>query len=851
MGSIPNLSIIRGPTRPLKPNSIHRLFEAVAQKVDDTALIFEDRKTSYKELNEKSNKIARAIIRSVKAENLPSNNDGDYIVAVSMVPSDNLVAVLLGIWKSGAAYLPIDPSFPGPRIEHICREAKPFLIVYENDSDYFVNPKKISYNNLIERGEILSGDNLKCQDCLRHARDDLAIVLYTSGSTGIPKGVRLPHNIILNRLYWQFKTFPYSQSEKVGVFKTALTFVDSVSEIWGPLINGMSILVVKKTITQDPEKLVTLLDKYKIERLVLVPSLLRSLLMYLKSQKKHGALKHLRLWICSGETLVVSLAKEFYHHFPENEHKLLNFYGSTEIMGDVTFHIIEGLKQLEHQEKVPIGLPLDNTIIYLLDSNYRPVKAGDVGEIFVSGLNLASGYVNGRDPEKFIENPLAIDPTFARLYRTGDFGKIEKGTILYDGRTDSQVKIRGHRVDLAEVEKAVNSLDEIEKGVVLCYKPGEINQALLAFVTSNALVSENQIEESLRKKLASYMIPQVIILDVIPLLVNGKVDRQALLKSYETVNNNDDTCFQVDINFEGVPTDKIDEAKALFETVANVLNRSARSAISVNANFYEIGGNSLNSIFTITALTEKGYHISIGDFIAAMDFGEILERMTKTHETSVNIKPPNYTMENLKDEHKSAVIDMITTSFYQKADLEQWLMPDLSTMDYTELINAMWEPLLEKNLSFVAKNENGKCEGVALNFDARDEPEVNITSKLTVVFEFLEFIEGPIRDNNLPPGKGKILHSFMMGTHSSLTPKENVAIMHYMEEEVLKMAKDRHFAGILTSNTNPLTQQLGSDVYGYQTLLDYQVNDYVAGDNTKPFGMAPDDQRVKVQWKPI
>lgn len=185
-----------------------------------------------------------------------------------------------------------------------------------------------------------------------------------------------------------------------------------------------------------------------------------------------------------------------------------------------------------------IGLPIDNTIIYILDSNYRPVKTGEIGELFAAGQNVAAGYVNGRDPEKFVENSLAIDPMFAKLYRTGDFAKLEKGTIFYEGRTDSQIKIRGHRVDLAEIEKAVTSIDGIGKAIVLCYQPGEINQALLAFVLTETNITEHQIEEALRQKLTSYMVPQVIILDSIPLLVNGKIDRQSLLKAYGNVNNN-------------------------------------------------------------------------------------------------------------------------------------------------------------------------------------------------------------------------------------------------------------------------------------------------------------------------
>ncbi|KAJ8964558.1 hypothetical protein NQ314_004860 [Rhamnusium bicolor] len=743
MSKIPQLSIIRGPTRQLNPKLLHRLFEniAIGTAENNIALIFNDngqtRQHTYSELNRISNKLARTIQQSIVTHNLPRNADGDYIVAVNMHPSDHLVIALLAIWKAGAAYMPLDHAFPGPRIEHFIREAKPVIIIYD-------------------------------------------------------EGVRLPHKVILNRLQWQFKRFPYSNTENVCVFKTALTFLDSVAEIWGPLINGLSVLVVSKALTKDPEKMITLLEEYQIERLVLVPSLLRSLLMYLELQKNKKALRTLKLWICSGEILTVSLAEQFFKYFPENEHQLCNFYGSTEIMGDVTYHVVTGLSQLRHQDKVPIGLPVDNTIIYLLDRDFRPVKAGDVGEIFVSGLNLAAGYVNGRDPEKFLDNPLAIDPPYAKLYRTGDFARIEKGIFLYEGRTDSQV----------------------DKAVVLCYKPGEINQSLLAFVTGHSLLSEHQIETTLKDKLISYMIPQVILVENIPLLVNGKIDKQALLKNYE---NNDDAKPEVEISYEGVTMNQMEAAKVLFETVAAVLNRAARSSITVNANFYEIGGNSLNTIYTIVKLSEKGYHINIGDFISAMDLGEILLRMTS--DTKINTRPPSFSAYLLKPEYKEAVLNMVTTSFYQKAGVKKLkMLCYLCESDYKELVTTLWEPVLEKNLSFIVKSEIGKIVGVALNFDARDEPKVKIQSKLNVVFEFLETIEGPIRDMQLPPGRGTVLHSFMMATHSSLSPKENVAVMQFMEEEVQEIKEQINESEILaiqsdeTTDFKPVSNGYGSKI---------------------------------------
>ncbi|XP_017779478.1 PREDICTED: dimodular nonribosomal peptide synthase-like, partial [Nicrophorus vespilloides] len=354
MESISHLSTLKGPIRSLKSEPmLFRLFEeVVVGSAEEPALIFEDfgavKTTSYHDLNATANRIARLIKATIMEKSIPRNADGDYIVAICMQPSDKLISVLLAVWKAGAAYLPLVPTFPALRIEHILRESKPALVIYENEDKSFGAVSKFSVKELF---------------CLSHE--------YDSGNL---------------EDQWQFKAFPYSRTEQVGIFKTALTFVDSVSEIWGPLLNGLSILVVKKETTKDPEEMVALLEKYQIERLVLVPTLLRSLLMFLELKKDKNALSNLKIWVCSGETLSVSLAEEFFKYFPENsEHKLCNFYGSTEIMGDVSFHVIRSRSQLKHETKVPIGGPVDNTILYLLDRDYRPVTAGDVGELFVSG----------------------------------------------------------------------------------------------------------------------------------------------------------------------------------------------------------------------------------------------------------------------------------------------------------------------------------------------------------------------------------------------------------------------------------------------------------------------------------
>ncbi|KRT84498.1 AMP-binding protein [Oryctes borbonicus] len=420
-------------------------------------------------------------------------------------------------------------------------------------------------------------------------------------------------------------------------------------------------------------------------------------------------------------------------------------------MGDVTYHITAGMDQLRQQDKVPIGLPINNTIIYILDPNLHPVKIGDVGELYVSGLNVADGYVGDRDPDKFIKNHLTANPTYAKLYRTGDFARIQNGVIIYEGRTDSQVKIRGHRVNLLEVENAIISIEGIQNATVLCYKPEQISQTLLAFVLTRVTTNEHHIEEFLRKKLPAYMVPQVIILDKIPLLVNGKVDRQLLLKLYDNANSNENS-LQANIDYKDIPQEKIKAATVLFEAVASILNRAAKTTICIDANFYNIGGNSLNSIYTIMALSEKGYNISIGDFIAAKNLGEVLDKIDNNQGSfSISQQPmqTSYTAELLKDEHKADVLEIISSSFYEKGDLEQWVMPNNFVEDYWNMIDGIWKPLVDNALCFVAKNKDGCIDGVALNYDAENKPKARISAKLDIVFGFLETIECPVRYNTL------------------------------------------------------------------------------------------------------
>ncbi|KAF3424017.1 hypothetical protein E2986_06601 [Frieseomelitta varia] len=859
MGTIQQQSVLKGrqvSNAGKEKDLLHKLFsQAAANYSDQLAIHYEDDEgqeyvVSYGELNELSNKLARALRKLEKPE-----NSSKSFVAVCMKPSHRLPTVLVAILKAGMAYLPLDAEFPMARMKHVLQEARPFTVVIEEGANpsIYEGTNTITYEQLLKQSEVEEKKDLEYDE----DPETTAIVLYTSGSTGTPKGVLLPHATVLNRLQWQWQELPYAEDEERCIFKTSLTFVDSVCEIWGPLLQGRTLVVIPKHITRDPERFISVLEEHKIQRLVLVPSLLHSVLMYLSLRTKDDALRSLRLWVCSGETLPVSLADQFFATF-ENDNKILaNFYGSTEIMGDVTYHLLSNRKQLQNVENVPIGKPLDNCVIYIVNKEMRLVPQEEVGELIVAGRNLATGYIRDNESRKFHDNPYAIDLEYSRIYCTGDYARISKGVIVYEGRMDSQIKIRGHRVDLMEVQKAVSRGPGVNEVVVLCYKPGELSQALLAFVTitNDSSISTLDIETFLQATLPVYMLPRIIIVDNIPLLTNGKTDRQALLKQYESSNLNNDNEQCMNCDYTDIPEKNLAKAKVLFPTVASVIGAGGRADVSISANFYELGGNSLNSIYTVTKLRDQGYEIGITEFITAKCLGEVLDRMKISADDEPlenGLNEEEHIFEMLNDSHKEDVIEIITESFYSKADLEQWLMPDITKEDYNTMMEILWNPLVEKDLSFVVKSaKDGRTIGVGLNFDLWDEPELILDSKLMVVFEFLEYLEAPIRERKLPKGKGQIIHNFMMTTSSDLNPAENVIMMREMEEYCLQLAKRKEFAGIFTTNTSPLTQQLGTDVFEYETMLTYQVNRYTAPDGAKPFEKAPDSQLAICSLKMI
>lgn len=487
------------------------------------------------------------------------------LVGVNMARSAEAIATILGIWRAGAAYVPLDASYPPDRLAWIVRDAQIAILVANREQRpaWYSGPILV-WDDMDDR---MTGDATP----LDSNPSQLAYVFYTSGSTGKPKGVAGEHRAVVNRLQWMWSQFPYKPDER-ACLKTPLNFIDSVCEILGPLLAGVPALVIPDPAVKDVGLLLPLLAQHRVTRIVLVPSLLRAILDSVPDLATR--LPDLRFWVCSGEILTAELAGKFLGQMPGRI--LLNLYGSSEVCGDVTWHIVGP----EDTETVPIGRPIANTQILILDGNGQLLPAAKAGELYVGGSPLARGYWN----DAVLTGSRFVETRFGRLFRTGDRALLTNtGDFVYLGRVDNQVKIRGQRVEPDEVSAVLRGLEGVRDAAVVPYQGPDGETCLAAFVVPADDVPGDWTGE-LRLRLPAYMIPQVTtVLDVLPLLPNGKVDRDALVAAVPVK--------QLSKSSPRHPQGKLErDLCAIWEDVLQI------SPIDPTADFFSLGGNSLSAL---------------------------------------------------------------------------------------------------------------------------------------------------------------------------------------------------------------------------------------------------------------
>jgi amino acid adenylation domain-containing protein len=469
--------------------SIVSLFEAqVTRTPNATAFVCEGKVLTYMELNRHSNQLAHHL-RALGV-------GPEVLVGICLERSLELVVALLGVFKAGGAYLPLDPSYPKQRLQHMVADSGASVLVTRSQFR-----KLFSASNLVcidaDRETIVrqSDLNLACNI----TSQNLAYVIYTSGSTGKPKGVAVDHKQILNRFAWMWETYPFEPHE-VGCQKTALNFVDSIWELLGPVLRGISTVIVPDRLLKDADGLVKVLADHEVTRMWVVPSFLQMLLESFPDLESR--LPKLKFWVSSGEALPVELFERFQKTMPKAV--LFNLYGTSEVW-DVTWYDPRTDGPVE--SRVPIGRPIRNMRTYVLDAHLQPVPIGNSGELYVSGVGLARGYIGQPEltAKKFIPCAFGGRPS-ERLYRSGDLARYRPdGNLEYLGRADQQIKIRGFRIEPEEIESVLSEHAEVKQTVVVARENGSGERNLVAyFVRAAADDSVGQgMEASLRAEHAT------------------------------------------------------------------------------------------------------------------------------------------------------------------------------------------------------------------------------------------------------------------------------------------------------------------------------------------------------------
>jgi amino acid adenylation domain-containing protein len=502
-------------------NCVHHLFEQqVARTPDHIAVVYGPDSLTYAQLNTRANQLARYLIRSGVRP--------DQLVGVCLERSLAMAIALLGVLKAGGAYVPIDPGYPAQRLSYMLRDAAPgVLLTQEALRDGL--PAGAARIFALDTGWSEIGaqdtDNPDAR-VLRLYPDHLAYVIYTSGSTGQPKGAMNPHRGVVNRLQWMQHRYRLTEQDRV-LQKTPFSFDVSVWEFFWTLMSGARLIVARPRGHQDPAYLTQLIEATGVTTLHFVPSMLQTFL----DEHREGSCSSLRHVVCSGEELTPVLQNRCLERLPGAA--LSNLYGPTEAAVDVTSWECSR----SEGSRVPIGRPISNLRMHVLDDHYEPVPVGVAGDLYIEGVGVGRGYWDRPDltAERFIASPCGT--AGERMYRTGDLARYRAdGELEYLGRVDHQVKLRGFRIELGEIEAALCAHPRVAYAVVLLREYAAADARLVAFVVTHAKQSSrshnalvNELRAYLKECLPSYMLPSAIVpLERLPVTPNGKLDRGAL-----------------------------------------------------------------------------------------------------------------------------------------------------------------------------------------------------------------------------------------------------------------------------------------------------------------------------------
>lgn len=569
-----------------KDKVVHKLFEEQVEKTPDAiAVVCDDRSLTYRELNERANRLARTL-----------RDKGvwrDSIVGLMVERSMNMLIGILAIFKAGGAYLPIDTECPQERVAYMLENSNAMLVLTEQHLIYRISFACDALNINDEASYNEDATNLKHIN----SPGDLAYVIYTSGSTGKPKGAMVEQVGMINHLYAKINTLQLDETTII-VQNASYCFDISVWQFLASLIIGGHVVIYRKEVTVDPEQLVKRIINDRISILEVVPSFMYVMLDML--EKDCVDLEHLKFLLITGEALNRILVKRWFNIYQNI--KLVNAYGPTEASDDITHFVMD---KIPAQEMIPIGKPVQNFNIYIVDKSMNLCPVGIPGEITVSGIGVGRGYLNDKERtlKSFMEDPFSKEKG-VRLYKTSDIGRWSAdGNIEFLGRIDYQVKIRGNRIELGEIENRLLEHGNIKEAVVIDRKDNQHNTYLCAYLVTKNDIEPSEIREHLLMTLPEYMLPSYFVrLESLPLNSNGKIDRKALPEPNVNISAGSD--------YEA-PRNDIEEKLALaWQEVLGIDN------VGINDNFFNLGGDSIKAIQIVARVKKYNYMLEMKDLFS-------------------------------------------------------------------------------------------------------------------------------------------------------------------------------------------------------------------------------------------
>ncbi|WP_025688702.1 non-ribosomal peptide synthetase [Paenibacillus zanthoxyli] len=572
-------------------------FEVQAAKTPDAVAVqFKNRTLTYQELNRQANRVSQYLLAD-------PGRKGEFI-GVFMDRSFEMVVALVSILKAGLAYVPIDPEYPSDRIAYMIEDSGVPVILTQRHHRHSLEGVEAEIIVMEDLNLPSGGDQNPVRELLA---DSSVYMIYTSGSTGRPKGVVNRHVSLFNRLYWMQETYWLNPGDRI-LQKTPFSFDVSVWEFFWPLMVGASIVMAEPGGHRDPDYLKQVIQENGVTVLHFVPSMLN---VFLEEEGLEDSCGSLRLVFCSGEALPYSSVRKFRRTLSCELH---NLYGPTEAAIDVSHWSC-------HDDYpgnvVPIGRPIANTRLYILDKHMQLQPVGAPGELHIGGVSLAKGYHNRDDQtlKAFVPDPFSAEPG-ARLYKTGDLARfLPDGQIQYLGRIDNQVKLRGFRIELGEIEAIVRSLPGVKDAAVILHEANG-NRMLCAYVAADEFDPE-EAREQVSRQLPEFMVPRAFIhVQRLLTTANGKLDRKSLPEPLAAMAPDQTDPLEL-------PT--TEEQRTLSRIWSEVLGQEH---IGLNSNFFRLGGDSILSIRVAARLREEGYKIEVHEMFANPTIRQLAQKLT-------------------------------------------------------------------------------------------------------------------------------------------------------------------------------------------------------------------------------